>query len=208
MKNEWKNSTYPMVPGHEIVGVVERVGNQVTKVKAGDHVGVGFLVNSCRQCEQCKIDLEQHCIQGCAGTFNGTKMDRKTTTYGGYSNFIVVAEYFVLKVPSNLSLEKVAPLLCAGITIFFASVVGFGGVGHLAVKYGVAMEADVTVISTSESKRYDAMKFGAKQFLLSTDLEKINAAANQFDLILDCAPANHDLTPILNTLKFKGVFCM
>ncbi|CAF4865785.1 unnamed protein product, partial [Rotaria sp. Silwood1] len=236
VKNEWKNSKYPMVPGHEIVGIVEKVGDQVTKVKQGDHVGVGFIVNSCRQCNQCKYlsliheidsnisvgkkNLEQHCTEGCVGTFNSTEMDKKTTTYGGYSNLIVVVEHFVLKIPNNLPLDKVAPLLCAGITVYSAlrqhnvgkdtrmGIVGFGGVGHLAIKYGVAMGADVTVFSTSKSKRDDAIKFGAKQFILSTDFEQINAATNKFDLIIDCVSAKHDLIHILSTLRFGGTFCM
>ena len=168
VKNEWGGSTYPMVPGHEIVGKVVKVGAHVKKFKAGDLAGVGCMVDSCRVCDNCKDDLEQFCEKGMSGTYNGYEQDKKTPTYGGYSKTIVVHEDFVLKVSEKLNLAAVAPLLCAGITTYSPlrhwkvgkghklAVLGLGGLGHMAVKFGVAFGAEVTVLSTSPSKEADA----------------------------------------------------
>ncbi|CAF1395524.1 unnamed protein product [Adineta steineri] len=216
--NEWHMSKYPMVPGHEITGVVEQVGSSVKHFRAGDHAGVGCMVDSCRKCHICKKDTEQNCPDSCL-TYNSTELDKVTPTYGGYSNLIIVKEHFVCKIPKNLPLDAAAPLLCAGITLYSPlrrykvdkhtqlGIVGLGGLGHIGVKLGAAMGAHVTVISTSESKRNDAMKLGAKAFLVSKDDEQMKTAANSLDLIIDTVSAPHDVAPLLNLLKFEGVYC-
>ncbi|CAF1616739.1 unnamed protein product [Didymodactylos carnosus] len=170
VKDEWHNAKFPMVPGHEITGIVQQVGSAVKDFKLGDRVGVGCMVDSCRACPPCKRDLENHCVQGFSGTYNSTEQDKVTPTYGGYANFIVVNDHFVVQIPKDLPMDSAAPLLCAGITTYSpmiqhnvgkntkVGVVGLGGLGHMAVKFGVALKADVTVISTSESKRNDAMR--------------------------------------------------
>ncbi|CAF4611154.1 unnamed protein product [Rotaria sp. Silwood1] len=219
VKNEWHTSKYPMVPGHEITGVVEQVGSNVRKFRIGDHVGVGCMVDSCLQCNSCKKNFEQHCPDT-AFTYSSTELDKVTPTYGGYSNFITVKEHFVCKVPKNLPLDAAAPLLCAGITTYSPlrqhnvgkntrmGVIGLGGLGHMAVKFGVAMGAHVTVISTSESKRDDATKLGAKAFLVSKDAEQLKGAENSFDFIIDTVSAQHDVAAMINLLAFQGVYCM
>ncbi|CAF3724184.1 unnamed protein product [Adineta steineri] len=216
--NEWHMSKYPMVPGHEITGIVEQVGSSVKRFRAGDHAGVGCMVDSCRKCAFCKKDTEQNCADSCR-TYNGTELDKVTPTYGGYSNIITVKEHFVCKIPKNLPLDAAAPLLCAGITTYSPlrrynvdkntrlAIVGLGGLGHIAVKLGAAMGAHVTVISTSESKRDDAMKLGAKTFLVSKDDEQMKTAMNSLDLIIDTVSAAHDVGPLINLLKFEGVYC-
>ncbi len=178
-RGEWGNATFPMVPGHEIVGRAAQVGAQVSKVKVGDLVGVGCMVDSCRSCASCGRDLEQFCEKGAALTYNGTEMDRKTPTYGGYSTRIVVAEHFVLRIPDGLDPAGAAPLLCAGITTYSplrqwnvkkgdkVGVVGLGGLGHMAVKLAAAMGAEVTMLSTSRSKEKDARRLGAQAFALT-----------------------------------------
>jgi len=175
-RNEWGNSTFPMVPGHEIVGRVVKVGASVTRLKEGDLAGVGCLVDSCGDCRPCRDGHEQFCEKGAAMTYNGTEMDRKTPTQGGYSTHVVVTERFVLKVPANLDVKGTAPLLCAGITTYSplrqagckagdrVGVVGLGGLGHMAVKIASAMGAEVTMLSTSPSKAADASRLGAKHF--------------------------------------------
>jgi uncharacterized zinc-type alcohol dehydrogenase-like protein len=216
IKNDWFPGIFPMVPGHEIVGRVVAVGSHVTKFKVGDLAGTGCLVDSCRECENCKQDLEQYCLNGNSQTYNGVEQDKKTPTYGGYSNTIVVDEAFVLHIAENLNLAAVAPLLCAGITTYSPlrhwkvgkghklAVLGLGGLGHMAVKFGVAFGADVTVLSTSPAKKEDAMKLGAHHFVVTSDAEQIKAARGTFDFILDTVSADHDINMYLGLLRTNG----
>lgn len=215
-RNEWHNSTYPMVPGHEIVGRITEVGAEVTKFKTGDIAGVGCFVDSCRTCENCKDGFEQFCLVHCAQTYNSTEMDETTPTYGGYSNKIVVDEDYALKVSSDENLAGIAPLLCAGITTYSplrrfkvgagqkVGIVGLGGLGHMGVKLAASMGADVTVFSTSPSKEEDARKLGAHNFVVTRDAENMKPLAGQFDFILDTVSAPHDLNAYLNLLKLNG----
>lgn len=215
-RGEWGNSTYPMVPGHEVVGRITGVGTKVTRFKAGDVVGVGCFVDSCRSCESCREGHEQLCETHTVFSYNCTEMDGKTPTYGGYSNQMVVDENFVLRIPSNLPLAGAAPLLCAGITTYSplkafnvkhgdrVGVVGLGGLGHMGVKIASAMGAQVTVFSTSTKKQADAKRLGAEDFVLSTDPKAMKAAANGFNLILDTVSAPHDLNAYLNALRRDG----
>jgi uncharacterized zinc-type alcohol dehydrogenase-like protein len=217
VRNEWGNSIYPMVPGHEIVGTITKVGEHVKKFSAGDLAGVGCLVDSCRICHNCEEGLEQFCLNGHSQTYNGYEQDKKTPTYGGYSHAIVVHEDFVLKVSDKLSLPAVAPLLCAGITTYSPlrhwkvgkghklAVVGLGGLGHMGVKFGVAFGAEVTVLSTSPSKEDDAKKLGAHKFVVTKDAEQLKAVTGYFDFILDTASAPHDAGMYLNLLATDGV---
>ena len=217
VRNEWGNSIFPMVPGHEIVGRVKKVGAEVKKFKAGDLVAVGCLVDSCRECENCKQGMEQYCQNGPVGTYNSHEKDGKTVTYGGYSNQIVVSEDFVLSVPSNLPLEAVAPLLCAGITTYSplrywnigkghkVGVLGLGGLGHMAVKFASAFGAEVTMLSTSPSKEADAKRLGAHKFVLTTDLGKVKDLRSYFDFIIDTVSAPHDYNTYLRMLATNGV---
>lgn len=219
-RNEWGNSIFPMVPGHEIVGKVIKVGSQVTHFKVGDLAGVGCLVDSCRTCSSCKDGLEQYCEQGFVGTYNGIERDGKTKTYGGYSNLITVDEKFSLRIPKNLDISRVAPLLCAGITTYSplrhwkvgkghkVGVVGLGGLGHMGVKFAKAFGAEVTVFTTSESKRADAKRLGADHVILSKDAQEMAQKANYFDFILNTVSAPHDLNPYLNTLNRDGTMCL
>ncbi|WP_333819006.1 NAD(P)-dependent alcohol dehydrogenase [Ohtaekwangia sp.] len=216
IRDEWGGSIFPMVPGHEIVGKVVKVGAQVKKFKAGDLAGVGCLVDSCRTCENCKDGLEQYCTNHVSFTYNGYEQDKKTPTYGGYSNTIVVHEDFVLRVPANLSLPGVAPLLCAGITTYSPlrhwkvgkghklAVLGLGGLGHMGVKFGVAFGAEVTVLSSSPSKEAAAKQLGAHKFVVTSDQEQLNSVRGTFDFILDTVSAEHDLNLYLSLLKTNG----
>jgi len=216
IKDEWGGSIFPMVPGHEIVGRVVKVGSEVKKFKVGDLAGTGCLVDSCRVCDNCKDGLEQYCTNGHSQTYNGVEQDHKTPTYGGYSNTIVVHEDFVLHISDKLNLAAVAPLLCAGITTYSPlrhwkvgkghklGVVGLGGLGHMAVKFGVAFGAEVTVLSTSAAKEADARKLGAHKFLVTTDKEQTKAATGYFDFILDTVSAEHNLNMYLSLLKTDG----
>lgn len=216
IKDEWFPGIFPMVPGHEIVGRVVKVGDHVKKFKVGDIAGTGCMVDSCRECENCKKDLEQYCLKGNSQTYNGLEQDGKTPTYGGYSNTIVVHEDFVLHVSDKLNLAAVAPLLCAGITTYSPlrhwkvgkghklAVLGLGGLGHMAVKFGVSFGAEVTVLSTSPSKEQDARKLGAHNFVVTTDEAQLAAARNSFDFILDTVSAEHDLNLYLSLLKTDG----
>ena len=193
-RDEWGNGIFPMVPGHEIVGKVVRVGAEVKRFKAGDRVGVGCMVDSCRTCDPCKKDLEQFCQKGAAYTYNGTEMDRKTPTYGGYSTDVVVDEKFVLSIPAGLDPAGAAPLLCAGITTYSplrhwkvkkgdqVGVVGLGGLGHMGVKLAAAMGAEVTMLSTSKSKEADARRLGATGFALTSDPATFKKLAGQVRL--------------------------
>jgi uncharacterized zinc-type alcohol dehydrogenase-like protein len=216
IKDEWGGSIFPMVPGHEIVGRVVKVGDHVKKFKVGDLAGTGCLVDSCRVCDNCKDGLEQYCTNGHSQTYNGYEQDHKTPTYGGYSNTIVVHEDFVLQISDKLDLASVAPLLCAGITTYSPlrywnigkghkiAVVGLGGLGHMGVKFGVAFGAEVTVLSTSAKKEEDAKKLGAHHFVVTSDPEQMKAVAGTFDFILDTVSADHDLNVYLGLLKTNG----
>ncbi len=219
-RGEWGNSKFPMVPGHEIVGRVTKVGAQVTKLKVGDLAGVGCMVDSCRTCAPCDHGDEQFCQKGSAFTYNSTEMDRKTPTYGGYSKQVVVTEHFTLKVPTSLALQGVAPLLCAGITTYSplrqwnckkgdrVGVVGLGGLGHMAVKLAAAMGAEVTMLSTSRSKEADATRLGATSFALTTERSTFKTLAGQFDLLIDTVSAPHDLNSYLGLLRPYGAMAL
>ncbi|CAN1514037.1 AdhP Zn-dependent alcohol dehydrogenases [Flavobacteriaceae bacterium] len=216
IKDEWGGGIFPMVPGHEIVGKVIKVGSHVKKFKVGDLAGTGCLVDSCRTCDNCKEGLEQFCLNGFSGTYNGMEQDHKTPTYGGYSNTIVVHEDFVLHISDKLDLAATAPLLCAGITTYSPlkflgvgkghklAVLGLGGLGHMAVKFGVAFGAEVTVLSTSPKKEIDAKKLGAHKFVVTTDTEQLKSVTGYFDFILDTVSAPHDLNLYISMLKTKG----
>lgn len=217
IRDEWGGSIFPMVPGHEIVGRVTKVGDHVKKYKAGDLVGVGCLVDSCRTCDSCKEGLEQFCQNGLSFTYNGYEQDKKTPTYGGYSNMIVTHEDFVLSVSEKLPLANVAPLLCAGITTYSplrhwkvgkghrVAVLGLGGLGHMAVKFAVSFGAEVTVLSTSASKKADAEKLGAHKFVVTTDAAQADSVKGYFDFIIDTVSAEHDYNMYLNMLRVNGV---
>ncbi|MGZ5133980.1 MAG: NAD(P)-dependent alcohol dehydrogenase [Flavitalea sp.] len=216
IRNDFGMSVYPLVPGHEIVGKVTDVGEHVKKFKVGDTVGVGCLVDSCRECENCKDDLEQYCLNQATYTYSIAERHGDGITYGGYSNQIVCDEDFVLKVEDNLPLEKVAPLLCAGITTYSplrnwkvkagqkVAILGLGGLGHMGVKFAVAFGAEVSVLSTSPSKEADAKKLGAHKFVLTKDEEQVKKVQGYFDLILDTVAADHDYNFYLSMLKTKG----
>lgn len=217
IRNEWGNSIYPMVPGHEIVGRITKVGSAVKKFKEGQLAGVGCLVDSCRTCENCKEGLEQFCLNGSSPTYNGLEQDKKTPTYGGYSNRIVANEDFVLHVSDKLPLQNVAPLLCAGITTYSPlrhwkvgkghklGVLGLGGLGHMAVKFGVSFGAEVTMLSSSPSKKADAERLGAHKFILTKDAEQLKSVQGYFDFIIDTVSAPHDYNLYLGLLKTNGI---
>ena len=219
-RNEWGNSIYPMVPGHEIVGRVTHVGSQVKKFKKNDIVGVGCFVDSCRNCDSCQDGEEQFCKTHLALTYNGTEMDTVTPTFGGYSSHIVVDEKYVLAISSKLTLASIAPLLCAGITTYSplrrfkvgpnqqVAVIGLGGLGHMGVKFAAAMGAEVTVLSTSLNKKEDAFRLGAKHFVITKDPNNLQSLTNHFDFILDTVAAKHDLTLYLNLLKRGGAMVL
>jgi uncharacterized zinc-type alcohol dehydrogenase-like protein len=216
VRDEWGGSIYPMVPGHEIVGKVVKVGSQVKKFKAGDTAGVGVMIDSCRVCTPCKDFTEQYCDEGMTGTYNGYERDKITVAQGGYSTQIVTDERWVYHVSDKLDLAGVAPLLCAGITTYSplryanvkagdkCAVAGLGGLGHMAVKFAVAMGAEVTVVSTSKSKEGDAKKLGAHHFMLSTDAAAMKKAESHFNVVLDAISANHDYENFLKLLSVNG----
>lgn len=218
--NDWNNTVYPCVPGHEIVGQVTEVGSSVTRFKVGDRVAVGCLVDSCQQCAPCAEHQEQLCIKGPTATYNGKDRQSGEITYGGYADHILVREKFVLRMPEGLDPGQAAPLLCAGITVWNpmrrygvgpgskVAVVGLGGLGHLAVKLAAALGAEVTVITTSPSKADDALALGAGQVLLSTDGPAMLAASNAFDFILDTVPTRHNVNPYLMLLGRDGVMVL
>jgi uncharacterized zinc-type alcohol dehydrogenase-like protein len=212
-RDEWHNTIYPVVPGHEIVGRVTNVGSAVTRYKSGDMVGVGCLVDSCRTCASCAEGLEQYCENGFVGTYNGTDRVSGETTYGGYSTSVVVDEAFVLSVPANLDPAGAAPLLCAGITTYSplrqwgagpgrkVGIVGLGGLGHMGVKLAHAMGAHVVLFTTSPSKVEDAKRLGADEVVISKDASQMQSHANSFDFILNTVAAQHDLNPFIALLK-------
>jgi uncharacterized zinc-type alcohol dehydrogenase-like protein len=219
VRNDWGGEEYPIVPGHEIVGRVTRVGTEVARFKQGDTVGVGCLVDSCNQCEACVHDHEQYCNDN---TLTYADRDRhdKTPAFGGYSEKIVVTEKFVLRIPEGLDLAGAAPLLCAGITSYSplrrwkagpgrkVAVVGLGGLGHMALKLAKAMGAEVTLFSRSHGKEEDARRLGADHIVISTDQEHMAAEAGSFDLIVDTVPYNHDVNPYVATLAPDGVLVL
>ncbi|XP_027115088.1 probable cinnamyl alcohol dehydrogenase 1 isoform X2 [Coffea arabica] len=220
-RNKGGHSKYPLVPGHEITGVVRQVGSHVKHFKVGDHVGVGTYVNSCRECEYCNDGLEVHCSKGPVLTFDGIDVDG-TVTKGGYSSYIVVHERYCFRVPDNYPLELAAPLLCAGITVYTPmirhnmnqpgktlGVIGLGGLGHLAVKFGKAFGLKVTVFSTSLSKKEEAVsRLGADNFVVSSDEQQMSALANSLDFIIDTASGDIPFDPYLSLLKTAGVFVL
>ncbi|MFV8375111.1 NAD(P)-dependent alcohol dehydrogenase [Flavobacterium sp. LB1P62] len=219
-RNDWGFTTYPAVPGHEIVGKVTKVGNEVTKLKVGDFAAVGCMVDSCQTCDNCKQDLEQYCSTGFTGTYNSADKHLGGMTLGGYSEKIVVDENFVLKVPANLDLAATAPLLCAGITTWSplrhwkvgkgskVAVVGLGGLGHMAIKLAKGLGAEVTLFSRSLNKEKDALELGADAVIISTDETQMSAVSGKFDLIIDTVPYVHDVNPYVGTLNTNGTLVL
>ncbi len=215
-RNDWKNSRYPVVPGHEIVGTVTAVGSDVSAHRVGDTVAVGCMVDSCMECTQCKEGWEIFCEKGMVGTYNGIDRQDGTLTKGGYSDHLVVRDHFVCRVPEGMDVARVAPLLCAGITTFSplrqygvgegtkVGVVGLGGLGHMGVKLAAAMGAHVTMITTTASKGDDARALGAHDVILSTDADQMKAAASRFDFILNTIPVAHDISKYLGLLGRSG----
>jgi uncharacterized zinc-type alcohol dehydrogenase-like protein len=216
VRDEWGGGLFPMVPGHEIVGRVRAVGAKVTKLAVGELAGVGCMVDSCRACAPCRRDMEQFCEKGCAFTYNGTEMDRKTPTYGGYSTALVVDERFALRVPATIDPAQAAPLLCAGVTTWSplrrwkveegqrVLVAGLGGLGHMGVKLAAAMGAEVTLLSSSPGKEADARRLGAHEFELSSRKGVFARLAGRFDFVLDTISAGHDYNDLLQVLRPEG----
>jgi alcohol dehydrogenase (NADP+) len=216
-RNEWQQTIYPVVPGHEIVGRVSAAGNKVTKFRSGDLAGVGVMVGSCRECINCRKGLEQYCTVGMVGTYSARDRSTGEITQGGYSKQIVVHEDFVFRLSDKLPLSKVPPLLCAGITTYSPlrhwkvgkghklGVVGLGGLGHMAVKFGASFGAEVTMLSTSPEKEKDARRLGAHKFALTSDSAQLEKLAGYFDFIIDCVSAKHDYNLYLHLLATDGV---
>lgn len=219
-RDEWGGSIFPMVPGHEIVGSVSKIGANVKKFKAGDLAGVGCFVDSCRVCNSCKVGIEQYCEGHSVVTYNGLEKDMKTPTFGGYSNCIVVDQNYALKIPANLNLAATAPLLCAGITTWSplrhwginsshrVGIAGLGGLGHMGVKFAASLGADVAVISSSNAKKEDAFRLGAKTFIVSSDAESFAQHAGSLDFIIDTIAAPHDINGYLQLLKRDGTLVL
>lgn len=219
-RNDWHRTAYPIVPGHEIVGTVSAVGPKVTKVKVGDRVAVGCLVDSCLTCDLCDKGQEQMCRKGATGTYNGKDRVTGEPTQGGYSDHIIVRDHFVLTLPDSLDPERAGPLLCAGITTWSplrewkvgpgsrVGVIGLGGLGHMAVKLAVGLGAEVTVITTSPSKEADALALGASRVLLSKDAAAMKSAGSSFDLIIDTVPLGHDIQPYLSLLDVESTLVL
>ena len=216
VRNEWGGTIYPAVPGHEIVGRVIETGDRVKNFKGDDLAAVGCMVDSCRECNNCKQGLEQYCDNGMVGTYNGLQKDGSGVTYGGYSKQIVVHEDFVLKISDKLPLEGLAPLLCAGITTYSplrywnvskgdkVGILGLGGLGHMGVKLAASFGAEVTMLSHSPSKEADAKRLGAHHFILTSDKQQVKGVRNYFDFILDTISAEHDYNIYLSLLKTNG----
>jgi uncharacterized zinc-type alcohol dehydrogenase-like protein len=219
-RNEWHNSVYPVLPGHEIVGRVAAVDPAVAKFKVGDMVAVGCMVDSCLECRECKAGYEQHCLKGATLTYNSPDRVTGDITFGGYSDHIVVREEFVLRVPDGLDPMRAAPLLCAGITTWSpltrydvgpetrVGVAGLGGLGHMGVKFAAALGAHVTMITTSPEKGADARRLGAHEVLISTDRDAMKAARSSFNFILNTIPVAHDVQPYLQLLAREGNMVM
>ncbi|UMZ13872.1 NAD(P)-dependent alcohol dehydrogenase [Pseudomonas sp. MPFS] len=216
-RNEWGIAVYPLMPGHEIIGRVTAVGSSVSLHKVGDLVGVGCMVDSCRQCEACAANLEQYCLQGPTLTYASPDRIDGSNTMGGYSDSIVVSEHFVVRIPESLDPASAAPILCAGITTYSplkhygvkagdkVGILGMGGLGHMGIKFAKALGAEVTLFTRSASKAEEARQQGADHVIVSTDPTQMQAAAGQFDFLLDTIPVAHDLNPYLDTLRFDGV---
>lgn len=214
-RNDWGGSTYPLVPGHEIVGRIKQTGSKVSKFQVGDLAGVGCIVDSCRDCDHCHHGDEQYCENGWTVVFNSPDQKYGGTTYGGFSEAIVVDENYVVKVPDTLDLASAAPILCAGITVYSPlkhwgagphkkiGIIGIGGLGHMAIKIAKAMGAEVTVFTTTQSKADDANRLGADHVVLSTDVAQMSDCPKQ-DMILDTVSAKHDVNAYLNLLKVDG----
>lgn len=215
-REEWGPAIFPMVPGHEIAGKVTAVGSDVKKFQVGDLIGVGVFVDSCRKCESCKAGLEQYCVEGMTGTYNTYERDGKTVAMGGYSDTFVIHEDYAVHIPENLNLAGVAPLMCAGITLYSplrnwkagpgkkVGIIGLGGLGHMGVKFAVALGADVTVFSHSPEKEADAKKMGAHHFVTTKDAGNLKKLEKQYDLLLNTVSADIDLEPYLQMLKLDG----
>jgi len=213
---EWGPAIFPMVPGHEIAGVVTSIGSKVSKFSVGDKIGVGVFVDSCRKCPSCLKGLQQYCVEGMTGTYNGMERDGVTVAMGGYSNNFVINEDYAVRIPENLPMDGVAPLLCAGITLYSpikhwkvqpgmkVAVMGLGGLGHMGVKFAVAMGAEVTVLSHSPSKESDAKAMGAHHFVSTKDAKNLAPLAKSFDLILNTVSAELVIGDYLNLLKLDG----
>jgi uncharacterized zinc-type alcohol dehydrogenase-like protein len=209
-----------MVPGHEIAGVVTAIGSAVTKFKVGDQIGVGVFVDSCRECSSCKARLEQYCLQGMTGTYNNYERDGKTLAQGGYSDSFVVDQDYAVTIPKNLDMAGVAPLLCAGITLYSplknwgagpgkkVGVIGLGGLGHMGLKFSAALGAHTTVFSHSPNKESDARKMGADDFVVTSNPKDLAKLDKSFDLILNTVSADMDLTPYLQLLKLDGTLVL
>ena len=220
VRDEWGGSIYPMVPGHEIVGRVTHTGSNVRRFRVGDLAGVGCFVDTCRTCDSCTHGHEHLCQKALILTYNCLEKDGKTPTYGGYSGQIVCDDKYAFRMPTTIPVPNTAPLLCAGITTYSplrmnnvgpgsrVAIVGLGGLGHMGVKFAVAMGADVTVLSTAKSKEKDAKRLGAQHFAVTTDKKSLGALTNTFDFILDCASASHDLNMYLNMLDRDGVMVL
>ena len=216
VKEEWGAALFPMVPGHEIAGVVSAIGSSVTKFAVGDLIGVGVFIDSCRQCASCKQGLEQYCENGMTPTYNGFERDGVTPTMGGYCDGYVVDENYAVKIPTGLDLAAVAPLLCAGITLYSplkhwnagpgkqVAVMGLGGLGHMGVKFAHALGAEVTVLSHSPSKEADARSLGADHFVVTSDRAQLQSLKRKFDLILNTVSAEHDINDYLGLLATDG----
>ncbi len=219
-REEWGPAIFPMVPGHEIAGVVTEIGTAVSKFKVGDRIGVGVFIDSCRKCSSCKVGLEQYCLEGMTGTYNGYERDGKTVAQGGYSNLFVVDQDYAVTVPANLEMSGVAPLLCAGITLYSplknwgagagkkVGVIGLGGLGHMGVKFAVALGAHTTVFSHSPNKESDAKAMGAHEFVVTKDPKNLAQLSKDYDLILNTVSADMDLTPFLDLLKLDGTLVL
>lgn len=215
-RNDWGGTIYPAVPGHEIVGRITSVGSAVSKFKVGDLAGVGCIVDSCRTCSSCQQDIEQYCLNGFVGTYNGKDKHLNQQTFGGYSEKVVVDENYVLSVPENLDLAAVAPLLCAGITTWSplrhwnvtkgskVAVVGLGGLGHMAIKLAKGLGAEVTLFSRTPGKTDDAKALGADEVIISTNDDEMKSVKGKFDLIIDTVPYVHDVNPYVATLNING----
>ncbi|MEK6773072.1 MAG: NAD(P)-dependent alcohol dehydrogenase [Bdellovibrionota bacterium] len=220
VRGEWGEGTYPLVPGHEIVGHIKALGAKVKNFKIDEPVGVGCFVDSCRTCFSCKDGLEQYCEVKTTFTYNSFEKDGKTLTYGGYSDQIVVDQNYVLHISPEVDLAKTAPLLCAGITTYSPlrqwkvgkghklAVLGLGGLGHMAIKLGASLGAEVTVLSSSEKKKDDALKLGAKHFVSTQNPQALKAVNSSFDFIIDTVSAPHDLNMYLNLLKRDGTMIL
>jgi uncharacterized zinc-type alcohol dehydrogenase-like protein len=217
-REEWGPAIFPMVPGHEIVGRVIEIGSQVSKFKVGELIGVGVFVDSCRKCASCSAGLEQYCVEGMTGTYNTLERDGKTVAMGGYSNKFVIDEDYAVHIPENLDLAGVAPLMCAGITLYSplknwkagpgkkVGIMGLGGLGHMGLKFAQALGAETTVFSHSPEKEADAKAMGANHFVVTKDVKNLEKLEKSFDLILNTVSAHIDLEPYLKMLKLDGTF--